>query len=168
MIHSILLLAVEAGAEVAEEIDVGGGLFDINATLPLMAIQFLLLVAVLNVVFYKPLSKSIDDRDGYIRTNIADAEERLEKTKRLAEQYEQDLASTRREAQEIIASAQAEAQKIAAQQIADVQKEAQAQREQVQQELEQQKQDAMSSLEQQVDSLSRQILDKLLGSQLVG
>jgi F-type H+-transporting ATPase subunit b len=167
MIHSILLLAVEAGAEVAEEIEVSGGLFDINATLPLMAIQFLILVAVLNVVFYKPLSKAIDDRDGYIRTNLTDAEERLEKAKRLAEQYESELAATRRQAQEIIAAAQADAQKLAAQQVAEAQKEAQAQREQAQRELDQQKREALNTLEQQVDSLSRQILDKLLGAQLV-
>ncbi len=164
MIHSILLLAVEASAE---EVEVSGGLFDINATLPLMAIQFLILVAILNAVFYKPLSKAIDDRDGYIRKNFAEAEERLEKAKRLADQYESELASTRRQAQDIIAAAQAEAQALAAQQIAAAQKEAQAQREQTQRELDQQKQAALTTLEQQVDSLSRQILNKLMGSQLV-
>ena len=34
-----------------------GGLFDFNATLPLMAIQFVLLTVVLTFVFYKPVSK---------------------------------------------------------------------------------------------------------------
>ncbi len=161
MTYWITLLAVET---VGKE----GGLFDFDATLPLMAIQFLLLALVLNETFYKPLTKAIDDRDDYIRTNQLDARERLSKSEQLAKQYEQELAAARRQSQTIIADAQAQAQKIAAEKIAGAQKEAQAQREQAAQEIEQQKQEALGSLEQQVDALSRQILEKLLGSELVG
>jgi F-type H+-transporting ATPase subunit b len=142
-------------------------MFDFDATLPLMAVQFLLLVALLNVVFYKPLTKALDDRDNYIRTNETEARERLAKADHLAKQYEQELAATRKKSQAVIAEAQAEAQKIASQKIAEAQQEAQVQREQVQRELDQQKQEAFKSLEQQVDALSRQILDKLLAPQLV-
>lgn len=147
-------------AEVAE----GGGLFDFNATLPLMAIQFLILVAILNVLFYKPIGKSIDDRDNFIRTNYAEAEERLAKAKALADQYESDLSDARRKTQEILSTAQAEASEIASGKVAEAQKEAQARREQVQAELDQQKQEAMSALEQKVDQLTQQIIDKLLGA----
>ncbi|WP_204154042.1 F0F1 ATP synthase subunit B' [Leptolyngbya sp. CCY15150] len=160
MIHWTVLLAAEAAAS-----EGGGGLFDLDATLPLMAIQFLLLMVILNAVFYKPLGKSIDDRDNYIRTTQAEAKERLEQTKRLTQQYETELASTRRQSQTVIAEAQAAAQKIAAEQIAQAQQEAQAQREQVQRELDQQKTEALASLESQVGALSEQILDKLLGAQ---
>ncbi len=139
-------------------------MFDFDATLPLMAVQFLVLVALLNVVFYKPLTKAIEDRSDYIRTNETEARERLAKAEHLATQYEQELATTRRQYQQTIATAQAEAQAIADQQIATAQQEAQSQRERVQRELDQQKQEAMSSLEQQVESLSHQILDKLLVS----
>jgi F-type H+-transporting ATPase subunit b len=153
----MILLAVEAVAEEAK-----GGLFDLDATLPLMAVQFLLLVAILNAVFYKPLGKAIDDRDEYIRTTQADAKERLLKAENLAKQYEQELAETRRQTQTVIAAAQADAQKIAAEKVAEAQREAQAQREQAQLELDRQKQEALQSLEQQVEALSQQIIDKLL------
>ncbi len=161
MTYWTILLAAETAAAAAEE---GGGLFDLNATLPLMAVQFLILMAVLNAIFYKPLGNAIDERENYIRTNQADARERLAKAQHLAKQYEQELGETRRQAQAVIATAQADAQKIAAERIADAQREAQAQREQAQRELDQQKQEALQSLEQQVNGLSRQILDKLLGS----
>ena len=151
-----LLLAVEA---VAEE---GGGLFDINATLPLMAIQFLILAAVLNAVFYKPLGRAIDERDGYVRSNLAEAKERLAKANTLAEQYQQDLAESRKQAQAIIAEAQAEAQQIASQELATAQQEIQAQKEQVQKEIEAEKEAAFQTLEGQVQELTRQMLDKLL------
>ncbi len=139
-------------------------MFDFDATLPLMAIQFLLLMVLLNALFFKPLMKALDDRDSYIRSNQADAQERLANAERLAKQYEDELAASRREAQAIVANAQNEAQQIAAQRLAAAQQEAQAQREQAQRELDQQKAEAMQSLEQQVETLSRQILDKVLGS----
>jgi F-type H+-transporting ATPase subunit b len=43
-----------------------GGLFDFNATLPLMAIQFVLLTVVLTFIFYKPITKVLEDRESYI------------------------------------------------------------------------------------------------------
>ncbi len=142
-------------------------MFDFDATLPLMALQFLLLAAVLNVIFYKPLTKALDDRDNYIRNNLLEARERLAKSERLLKEYEQQLANARKQAQTLVADAQAEAQKITASKIAEAQKEAQVQREQAAQEIEQQKQEAFRSLEQQVDALSRQILEKLMGPTLV-
>ncbi|MFN7661650.1 MAG: F0F1 ATP synthase subunit B', partial [Dolichospermum sp.] len=122
MTHWITLLAVE---EVAKE----GGLFDLDATLPLMAIQFLVLALILNATLYKPLGNAIDGRNEYIRTNNLEAQERLSKAQALAQQYEQELAHSRKQAQAIVAQAQAEAQKIAAQNIAAAQHEAQVQRE---------------------------------------
>ncbi|WP_293124404.1 F0F1 ATP synthase subunit B' [Microcoleus sp. bin38.metabat.b11b12b14.051] len=160
MMHWTVLLAVE---EAAKE----GGLFDLDATLPLMAVQFLILVAVLNVIFYKPLSKSIDDRADYIRNTQIAAQERLAKAQQLAQQYEQKLGETRKQSQSVIVAAQAEAQKIGSAKVAEAQQEAQAAREKAGQEIEQQKQEAMRSLEQQVDALSSQILQKLLGPSLV-
>ena len=157
---ALTLLAVEA-AEATEE---AGGLFDLDATLPLMAIQFLILMAVLNAIFYKPLGAAIDERDTYVRETKGNAQERLAKAEKLAAEYEQALADTRREARSVIESAQAEAQKVAAEKQAAAQQEAAAKREAVQKELDEQKQAAMSQLESQVDSLSDQILGKLLGS----
>jgi len=156
MIDWTILLAVEA---VAEE---GGGLFDLDGTLLVMAIQFLILAALLNQIFYKPLGNAIDERSNYIRSNLTEARERLAKAERLAQQYEEELASARKQSQAVIAEAQAEADKIAAQNMAQAQREAQAKREQAQQEIDRQKQETLGVLEGQVDQLSRQILDKLL------
>ena len=156
----LTLLAVEA-AEAAEK---SGGLFDLDATLPLMAIQFLLLIAVLNAIFYKPLGKAIDERATYMREGRANASERLAKAENLAAEYEKSLANTRREARNVIEAAQAEAKQIAASKEAEAQAEAAAQREAVQKELDEQKATALSQLETKVDALSDQILGKLLGS----
>ena len=46
-------------------IDGPGGLFDINATLPLVAIQFVLLTLVLNTLLYNPLLTAITERNDF-------------------------------------------------------------------------------------------------------
>jgi F-type H+-transporting ATPase subunit b len=142
-------------------------MFDFDATLPMMALQFVVLAVILNSIFYKPLNKVLDERAEYIRKQEADGQERLTKAKELAKEYEKQLADARKQSQEVIASAQADAQKMAAQAVAVAQKEAQVKKETVAQEIEQQRQEALTNLEQQVDSLSRQILEKLLGPEFV-
>ncbi|HAC63981.1 MAG TPA: F0F1 ATP synthase subunit B' [Cyanothece sp. UBA12306] len=142
-------------------------MFDFDLTLPLMAVQFILLVVILNGIFYKPLNKALDERADYIRDKETDEKERLAKAKELAQEYEKQLADARKQSQEVIAKAQADAQKIAAETIANAQREAQAKKEEAAQEIAQQRQAALGVLEQQVDVLSRQILEKLLGPEFV-
>lgn len=161
MTHWTIVLATEAVEKTAE-----GGLFDFDATLPVMAIQFLVLAALLNKLFYKPIGQVIDDRSEYIRTNLVEAKERLQKVEDLASQYEQELRNVRREAQDVIATAQAEAQKVVADEIKSAQAEALAEREKAALEIEAQRESAFKSLEQQVDSLSQAIASKLVGAKL--
>jgi len=75
-----------------------GGLFDFDATLPLVAIQFLLLMVILNAIFYTPLSTAVTERNDFILNNLAKASEVLAKANELTAQYEQELASIRKEA----------------------------------------------------------------------
>jgi F-type H+-transporting ATPase subunit b len=83
-----------------------GGLFDINATLPLVAIQFLLLTVILNIILYNPLLTIIEERKEYILTNLSKASEILAEANKLTEQYEQELTSVRKEAQLEITNSQ--------------------------------------------------------------
>lgn len=142
-------------------------MFDFDATLPFMALQFIVLAFVLNAIFYKPLNKVLDDRADYIRQKEEDARERLAKANELTQQYEQQITDARRQSQEVIANAQVEARRLAAEKIAGAQQEAQRQKEAAAQEIETQRQSALSSLEREVDALSHQILSKLLGPELI-
>jgi F-type H+-transporting ATPase subunit b len=137
-------------------------MFDFDATLPLMAAQFILLMVVLKAIFFEPLTKVIEDRSNLIRSSQTGAKEGLEKINAITQQYEKELMDSRRQYQSVIAKAQAEAQKTASAQIAAAQAEAVAQREKATQELAAEKASALSVLEQQVDALSKEILNKLL------
>ncbi len=143
-------------------------MFDFDATLPVMALQFLLLTVLLNAIFYKPLGKVLDERNDYIRSGQLGSQERLEEVKKLTQEYELELSSARKEAQKVLATAQADAQKIAADQLAAAQQEAIAQRNEAAVQIEEEKKKALTSLEGDVDRLSRQMLEKLLGADLVG
>lgn len=90
----------------SSEVSGPGGLFDINATLPLVAIQFVLLTIVLNIVLYNPLLTIIEERQEYILTNLSKASEILAEANKLTEQYEQELTSVRKEAQLEITNSQ--------------------------------------------------------------
>jgi F-type H+-transporting ATPase subunit b len=143
-----------------------GGLFDFNATLPLMALQILLLMVVLNLVFYTPVAKVLDERDEYIRKNLTEASETLAKAEAITKKYEQDLTQERRESQLIIASAQKEAQEIVAMEIKQAQKDTESLVNEATQQLNTQKEKALLALEEQVNTLSEQIKNKLLSGKL--
>ena len=83
----------------SSEVSGPGGLFDINATLPLVAIQFLLLMILLNVILYNPLLTIIEERKEYILTNLSEASEILAEANKLTTQYEQELEDVRKQAQ---------------------------------------------------------------------
>ncbi len=88
------------------EVSGPGGLFDIGATLPLVAIQFLILMVILNVLLYNPLLTAITERNDFILTNLSKASDTLTKANELSAQYEQELNSVRKEAQLEIANSQ--------------------------------------------------------------
>ena len=83
----------------SSEVSGPGGLFDINATLPLVAIQFLLLMVTLNVILYNPLLTIIEERKEYILTNLSEASKILAEANTLTTQYEQELEDVRKQAQ---------------------------------------------------------------------
>ena len=155
---TIQMLAMAEGA---------GGLFDFNATLPLMALQIILLCVVLTFVFYKPVSKVIDEREAYINGNLTTASEKLIKADELYSQYDEQLKTARVSAQAIIAQSEKEAKDVVALEIEQARKDAAKLIEKTNKELETQKSLALEQLESQVDELSQLIKEKLLGKEVV-
>jgi len=144
-----------------------GGLFDFNATLPLMAIQFILLTVVLTFIFYKPVSKVIDERETYISGNLTQASEKLIKADELYKEYDEQLKTARISAQAIIAKSEKEAKDAVALEINEAREDAAKLIDKTNKELETQKSLALQQLETQVDELSQLIKEKLLGKEVV-
>jgi F-type H+-transporting ATPase subunit b len=98
-------------------------MFDFDATLPLMAVQFLLLTALLNAIFYKPLMKVLDEREDYLRGGDTGSKDKLAKAESIVKEYERQIAEARRESQDLVQKAQAEAKEITASKVAAAQQE---------------------------------------------
>merc|ERR1712045_678584 len=90
----------------SSEISGPGGLFDFDATLPLVAIQFILLMLILNAILFSPLLTIIEDRNDFILSNLAKASEMLTQANTMTTQYQDELSNVRKEAQLEIANSQ--------------------------------------------------------------
>ena len=144
-----------------------GGLFDFNATLPIMALQFIALTTILTFVYYKPVGTLLEERETLISNNLTNASERLLKADELYQQYDEQLKDARNKAQGIIQVAETEAKEIVASEIAQARKDAASLVSQVNTQLDAQKELALKQLESQIDELSQLIKEKLLGKQAI-
>ena len=157
MIHWSLIVA-------AETVEQKASLFGFDATLPIIVIEFLILMTVLKGLFFGPLTKAIDNRNDYVRSTLADAKVKLAESEALAEHYKQELVQTRIKSQTIIADAQAAANDIRNRKVIEAQQIAQTNVEKARQEVEQDRAAAQQSLNDEISRLSDQIATKLLGA----
>lgn len=149
---SILLLATEKP----------GGLFDFDGTLPLMAIQFLALMFLLNFILYTPLLNVINDRNQYISKNLANASSILSQSNQLIKQYETELAKARKEAQLEISTLQKLHKSILETEARSSQKVIDEFLVKITNSFKAKKDKVLVSLESEIDSLSSQIISKIL------
>lgn len=145
----------------SSEVNGPGGLFDIDATLPLVAIQFLLLMVILNIVLYNPLLTIIEERKEYILTNLGKASELLAEANNLTAQYEEELTSVRKEAQLEITNSQKIHQEILDLEINISQKYLDNLLDTITNDFESRKTSALNNLEESVQSLCNDINRRL-------
>jgi F-type H+-transporting ATPase subunit b len=79
-----------------------GGLFDIGPTLPLVAIQFLILMFILNIILYKPLIKLVNERNETILKNLSKSSEILLAVSNMSNKYENGLKLIKKETKQNI------------------------------------------------------------------
>merc|ERR1712124_186243 len=97
-----------------------GKVFDFNATLPAMAIQFLLLMVFLDKTWFGPVGKVLDERDTKIQTRLSSVKSGDDELEALAKEADKLLKTARTEAQAKIADAKS---KAAAKVVADLESE---------------------------------------------
>lgn len=152
------LLLAEAGAQ-------EGGLFDLDATLPLMAVQVVLLTLILNALFFRPVGRAVEEREGFIATSRADAKQKLAQAQRLEADLTEQLKEARQQAQQLIVEAEQDVDKLYREALAAAQADANATREQARREIEAQRDQALASLSAESDRLGALIVDRLLAAQ---
>jgi F-type H+-transporting ATPase subunit b len=151
------LLLAEAGAP-------EGGLFDFDATLPLMAVQVVVLTFILNALFFRPVGKAVEDREGYITTSRAEAKQKLAQAERLEADLREQLRSARLEAQKLVQDAEQDSDRLYREALAVAQAESIAAREQARREIDAERDSALGQLRGDADRLADMIVDRLLAA----
>ena len=139
-----------------------GGLFDINATLPLMAIQVVALTYILNSLFFKPVGKVVEKREKFVSNNITDAKNKLLEVEKLEADLLIQLQSARFEAQKIVSEAENESDKLYKEALELANNEANASKEKARLDIENQTSSAREQLFKQADDLSDLIVNRLI------
>ena len=139
-----------------------GGLFDINATLPLMAIQVVALTYILNSLFFKPVGNVVEKREKFVSNNIMDAKNKLSEVEKLEADLLSQLQSARSEAQKIVSEAENESDKLYKEALELANNEANASKEKARLEIENQTSSARDQLVKQADDLSELIVNRLI------
>ena len=146
---------------ISSEVTGPGGLFDFDATLPLVAIQFLVLMGILNFLLYNPLLTAIKDRNDFILNNLSTAAITLEKANKITTEYDKELNAVRKEAQLEIINSQKIHKEILDKELNISQKYIDTLLSKLNNEFLTKKENVISSLEKEVDMLSGQIEKKL-------
>nr|YP_010485191.1 ATP synthase CF0 B subunit subunit II [Sargassum fulvellum]UVW80985.1 ATP synthase CF0 B subunit subunit II [Sargassum fulvellum] len=75
-----------------------GGLFDFDGTLPVIGLQFIVFMFILNSILYNPLLDTIDERNTYIKRSLDEAAKILTKANQLNEKFEEKASKARKAA----------------------------------------------------------------------
>ncbi len=141
-----------------------GGLFDFDATLPLMAVQVVILTFILNSLFFKPVGKVVEEREDFINTSRSEAKKKLEEVKQLESDLKNQLKEARLAAQKVINEAEEDSQNLYKEALALANADANSSRDKARFEIDSQRNDALSKLTEDSDQISDLIVNRLLGA----
>ncbi len=126
-------------------------------------INFFLLLALLTLVLYRPVTKMLRERKERIAKGLLDAELAEKRAAQAEVEYQKRLEEARREAQAILAQARENAEKERQAILARAQSEAQELRARTEQELERERREALQALQEQVADLAIDAAGRVLG-----
>lgn len=138
-----------------------GGLFDIGASVPLIAIQFLALMFILDNILYSPLIEVINSRNTFILGNLSKASELVASASEITKKYEEELLVVRKTSQQEIASSKKINKEILELELQTSQKYISDLLTKIFENFAEKKQKVLQTLEGETTALSNQILDKL-------
>ena len=139
-----------------------GGLFDFDATLPLMAIQVVILTFILNSLFFKPVGKVVEEREEYVTTSRKQAREKIAEVEKLEQNLKNQLKEARLAAQKVIKEAEDDSEALYKEALLLATSEANTSREKARDEIEAERNTALSQLKADSEQLGELIVSRLL------
>lgn len=133
-----------------------------DATILIQLINFLILLAILNQVFFKPIIKIQQERQAFLDTNRRETEQKHAELKTLREDYHQKLDAARQSAYDKVAQEVEQANAECEAQLQAVQAEMEARFSEARTQLSQQEAELRTALQQEVQPLVSLVMGQLL------
>lgn len=153
-----LVLAAEEAAKHEEP-----GIINLNVTLLIQVVNFLILIALLSRFLFKPLTKFLADRAAGIEKALAEAKVAREAAAKAQEEYRAQILATQREAAALREQAQREVEAERQRLLKASRDEAQRMVEEAKAAIEGETKRARATLREEVVSLSLAAAERLLG-----
>ena len=138
-------------------------MIDLDVTVLIQIANFVVLIAILNRVLYRPLLRVLEERRRRTEGTLAQVETVDEQREGLLASYEADIAAAHSEARSLVQAqageAEAEAEKI----VAEAKSHADQELAEAEKVLERRRAELTAELTQEVDGLAHQIAGKVLG-----
>ncbi len=131
-----------------------------------IAISFIILMALIAVVAWNPITKMMGERADKIANDIDSAQKSRQEANDLADQRRDALSHSRTEASGIVADAKQSGEKQRATIVADAQNEATQYKQNARKDIEQERQDALKNVQSDVADISVEIASKIIKKQL--
>jgi len=156
------LLLVSPALALAAAGEGGGGLIDLNLTLLIQIVNFLVLLGLLYALAYKPLVATLGARSAAIKQQLAEAEGAREQAQRQLAEFEARLQAAQAEAQALRERAVREAAETRERLTAEARQEAARLVEAARAEIAQDVRRARAELKAQVGALAVEIAERLI------
>lgn len=141
-------------------------MIDLNATLIAQIINFLILVAILTKVAYKPLIKVLDDRKNQIAASLEQAEREKAAAEQIKRDYQEQLMTARTQAQSIVEKAVRTAEQSKEEILAEARAEHARMLKAAQEEISRERERAFAQLRGEVVALSMAAATKIIEKNL--
>lgn len=134
-----------------------------NATLLIFIISFIIFMFLLNEWFLKPVGETVEKRKRMISSDLEAAKALRDEAKSSTDNYQQQLAKKREEAQAIITAAVTEAQAIRNKELGGIKEQGRKRLNESREQFQGEKIVLIESLVSEEAQLVRQIVEKVLG-----
>lgn len=145
-------------------------LLEINFTLILFALSFVIFIYLLNLALYKPVGKIIEERKNLIEDEYSKAKKLAEEANILLDTYKEKIRSAKHDAQNLIHEAIKTSQKKKEGKITELMSNLIKEKELALKQIEEERTNIMQELQKQLSTLTELITNKVLGMEnaLVG
>lgn len=137
---------------------------EFNATFIVSAISFIVFSIIMNAIFYKPLSKIVDERQKFIDESLKDAKNKTAKSEEIIKDKRKKVETTKQDARKIIVDKSEEAKSQKNVLTTDAQQKAVQTINTAKDELTKSESEAQIILSEDAKNLAMQISSKILGN----